>query len=107
VIPETFSLIEGKHYFFSACGIHPFCNPSSAPGMYSINLRRLDDFHLETENHEIVEIDGRNWDETVIKLNEQFNFNPKIVPMTAKLINLLWCDEIMHMSAVTWIPNYV
>ncbi len=92
VAPEQFSLVEGKkhltlyqfdtkeakHYFCNACGIHSFCNPRSAPGMYSINVRCLDDFDLVTENYEIVEFDGRNWDEAVSKLNEQLNFNPRL-----------------------------
>jgi len=92
VSPEQFSLVEGKqllslyqfdtkeakHYFCSACGIHPFCNPRSAPGMYSINVRCLDDFDLETENHEIINFDGRNWDEAVNKLNEQLNFSSRL-----------------------------
>ena len=92
VAPEQISLVEGKqylslyqfdtkeakHYFCDACGIHPFCNPRSAPRMYSINVRCLDDFDLETENYEIVEFDGRNWEESVTKLNEQLNFSPRL-----------------------------
>jgi hypothetical protein len=85
VAPEQFNLVEGsdklslyqfgtreaKHYFCSSCGIHPFSNPRSAPGMFSINVRCLDDFDLQTEACELVEFDGRNWEQAVAALNEQ------------------------------------
>ena len=85
VSPEQFTLIEGaehlalyqfdtkeaKHYFCSVCGIHPFSNPRAAPDMYSINVRCLDDYDLAAGSHEVVEFDGRNWEQAVDELNEQ------------------------------------
>ena len=85
VTPQQFNLVEGqehlslyqfdtkeaKHYFCNTCGIHPFSHPRSAPDMYNINVRCLDDFDLESEVFEVVEFDGRNWESAVAKLNEQ------------------------------------
>lgn len=85
VAPDQFNLIEGgddlslyqfdtkeaKHFFCKHCGIHPFSNPRAAPDMYSINVRCLDDFDLESEEYELIKFDGRNWEEAVSKLNEQ------------------------------------
>jgi hypothetical protein len=89
VSPEQFNLLEGeeylslyqfdtkeaKHFFCKECGIHPFSNPRAAPNMYSINVRCLDDFDLETEEYEVVKFDGRNWEGAVAILNEQLNSN--------------------------------
>ncbi len=36
--------------------------------MYSINVRCLDDFDLETANLEIRKFDGRNWEEAIKSL---------------------------------------
>lgn len=77
--PERFKLISGqdalslyqfgdktaKHWFCQYCGIHPFSNPRAAPAMYSINIRYLDEFNLETANIEIKQFDGRNWEEAI------------------------------------------
>ena len=85
VSPENFQLIEGaeqlslyqfdtkeaKHYFCKVCGIHPFSNPRAAPDMFSINVRCLDDFDLATEQYDVVDFDGKNWEEAVAKLNEE------------------------------------
>ncbi|WP_069472928.1 GFA family protein [Candidatus Marithrix sp. Canyon 246] len=87
VTPEQFTLLEGKeylslyqfdskeakHYFCKQCGIHPFSNPRAAPDMYSINVRCLDDFDLEKESYKIIKFDGQNWEEAVLKLNQQYN----------------------------------
>ena len=43
--------------------------------MYSINVRCLDDYDLEAENFEMIEFDGRNWEEAVAKLNAQLDTN--------------------------------
>jgi hypothetical protein len=89
VTPEQFSIIEGdeflslyqfdtkeaNHYFCKLCGIQPFSNPRAAPDMYSINVRCLDDFDLETETYEIVKFDGRNWEKAVAKLNDKLRSN--------------------------------
>ncbi|MCP5441742.1 MAG: GFA family protein [Chromatiaceae bacterium] len=85
VSPENFQLIEGaeqlslyqfdtkeaKHYFCKVCGIHPFSNPRAARDMFSINVRCLDDFDLATEPYDVVDFDGKNWEEAVAKLNEE------------------------------------
>ena len=85
VAPQQFKLVEGqehlslyqfdtkeaKHYFCKTCGIHPFSNPRAAPAMYSINISCLDDFDLESEEYEVVDFDGRNWESAVTKLNKK------------------------------------
>ncbi len=77
--PERFRLLSGqeslalyqsgskiaKHWFCKHCGIHPFSNPRAAPEMFSINIRCLDDFHALKNGIEIVQFDGRNWEEAV------------------------------------------
>ena len=89
VAPEQFKLIEGKeflslyqfdtkeakHFFCNACGIHAFSNPRAAPNMYSINVRCLDGFDLETEQYEVIKFDGRNWEQAVSNLNEKLRSN--------------------------------
>lgn len=89
VSPDEFSLIEGKeylslyqfdtkeakHFFCKDCGIHPFSNPRAAPNMYSINIRCLDNYDLETEKYEVVKFDGLNWEEAVAKLNKELSSN--------------------------------
>lgn len=59
---------EASHYFCRECGIHPFSNPRLAPEMVSVNVRCLDDFDLTKEQYEIVEFDGRNWEEAAAKV---------------------------------------
>ena len=49
--------------------MHPFSNPRAAPEMYSVNVRCLDDFDVETEEYEIIKFDGKNWETAVAKLN--------------------------------------
>ena len=89
VSPAQFNLLEGneylslyrfdskkaKHFFCKECGIHAFSNPRAAPDMYSVNVRCLDDYDIENENYELVNFDGRNWEEAVEKLNEQLGSN--------------------------------
>ncbi len=85
VPPERFELLEGeeflslyqfdtkeaKHYFCRECGIHPFSMPRSAPDSYSVNIRCLDDFDLETAQYEVIKFDGRNWEEAVEEVNRR------------------------------------
>ncbi len=52
-----------------------FSNPRAAPNMYSVNVRCLDDFDLETESYKVVQFDGRNWEEAIEVLNEQLGSN--------------------------------
>ena len=87
VAPEQFQLLQGgdslvlyqfdskvaKHFFCKACGIHTFSHPRSAPDMVSINVRSLDDFDLQSESYEVIEFDGRNWEQAVVNLNAQLN----------------------------------
>lgn len=82
VPPEQFKLLSGadalalyqfdskvaKHWFCKHCGIHPFSNPRAAPDMYSINVRCLDNFDLETAKLEIRTFDGRHWEEAIKSL---------------------------------------
>lgn len=89
VSPQQFNLLDGKqflsiyqfdskeakHFFCKTCGIHPFSNPRSAPDMYSINVRCLDDFDLDAEKYELIKFDGRNWQAAVEELNKQLNAN--------------------------------
>jgi len=89
VAPEQFKLLEGKdylslyqfdtkkanHFFCKGCGIHPFSNPRSAPNMYSINVRCLDNFNLEIENYELVKFDGHNWEKAAAKLKKELSSN--------------------------------
>lgn len=84
VSAEQFELLEGEdcltpyqfntkvahHYFCRFCGIHPFSNPRAAPEMYSINIRCLDDFDMESESYEVISFDGRNWEDTARQTGE-------------------------------------
>ncbi len=83
VSPANFTLVEGddylslyqfdtreaKHFFCKECGIHPFNHPRSAPEMININVRCLDDFDLAHAAYEVIEFDGRNWEQAVAQLN--------------------------------------
>ncbi len=60
---------EATHYFCRHCGMHPFSHPRSAPHDYSINVRCLDDFDLQTASFETLHFDGQNWEESVAALN--------------------------------------
>jgi hypothetical protein len=87
VAPELFCLLEGKeyltlyqfdtreakHFFCRICGIHPFSNPRAAPDEYSINVRCLDDFDLDTAKYKLIRFDGRNWEDAAAALNEQLS----------------------------------
>jgi hypothetical protein len=80
VPPESFRLLSGegllatyqfgtltaKHHFCRRCGIHVFTRPRSAPHLYTINVRVLDDFDLSQV--ETVPFDGRNWEQAVYQL---------------------------------------
>lgn len=89
VAPENFKLLAGeefltlyqfdtkeaRHYFCKECGIHPFSNPRAAPDHYSINVRCLDDVDLSTVTYEVLQFDGRHWEEAVTALNQQLATN--------------------------------
>lgn len=60
VVEGEFDLVQGKddlsiykfntnianHFFCSNCGVHCFHNPRSAPDIWSINLRCIEDISL-------------------------------------------------------------
>ena len=60
-----FNTRSAKHFFCKHCGIHPFSNPRAAPEQYTVNVRCLDDFELDTERPEVRQFDGRNWEDAV------------------------------------------
>jgi len=80
---ENFKLVEGedslqmyqfntktaKHYFCKHCGIHTFGNPRFDPSSYSINIRCLDEFDVNSPDFEFTRFDGQDWEEAVKKLN--------------------------------------
>lgn len=82
VSPQQFKLLAGedalalyqfgtktaKHWFCKHCGIHPFSNPRLAPEQYSINIRCLDDFELESTAVQLEKFDGQNWEEAAKSL---------------------------------------
>jgi hypothetical protein len=82
VAPENVRLISGedvlttyrfntrvaKHHFCSVCGIHVFTRPRTAPELYTINVRTLDDFDLSSAKVETVAFDGRNWEQAAGQL---------------------------------------
>ena len=82
VPPERFRLVAGddklvnykfgtgiaSHYFCSSCGIHTFTHPRSAPELFTVNVRTLDDFDLALAAPAVFEFDGRHWEANVAKL---------------------------------------
>lgn len=79
VSPDQFKLLSGedaltlyqfntkiaKHYFCRYCGIHTFHRPRSAPELYSINVRCLDNFDCKMPGIEQRTFDGKNWEQAV------------------------------------------
>ena len=79
VRPENFKLLAGKddlvlyqfdtkeakHLFCRHCGIHAFSHPRAAPDMININVRCLDDFDLQNADVELIEFDGKNWEQSI------------------------------------------
>lgn len=63
-----FGTRTAKHHFCAVCGIHTFTRPRSAPDIYTINVRTLDDFDLAREKPEIVAFDGQHWEASVASL---------------------------------------
>lgn len=76
VPPDRFRLLQGdndltiyrfnteqaKHIFCKHCGIHSFGHPRSAPDLFLVNVRCLEDFDLENQAYEVDLFDGRNWE---------------------------------------------
>ena len=57
-----------SHYFCGSCGIHTFTHPRSAPQLFTVNVRTLDDFDLALAAPAVFEFDGRHWEANVAKL---------------------------------------
>ena len=57
-----------SHHFCRVCGIHTHTRPRSAPHLYTVNVRVLDDFDLAAARPEVLEFDGRHWEENVARL---------------------------------------
>ena len=60
-----FNTKTAKHYFCKHCGIHSFNRPRTAPDLYVVNARCLDDVDLAAINIPVRRFDGRNWEEAV------------------------------------------
>ncbi len=83
VAPENFRMLAGdaqlgtyrfgtglaRHHFCKLCGIHTFTRPRAAPELFTVNVRTLDNYDLETERPEVVLFDGRNWEREAGKLS--------------------------------------
>ena len=61
----TFNTGVAQHYFCKICGIKPFYVPRSNPDGIDINLNCLDVLPREVD---IVEFDGRNWEDNAHRL---------------------------------------
>ncbi len=59
-----------EHCFCRNCGMHTFGHPRSAPELFLVNVRCLDDFDLETEAFEVQVFDRRNW-EAALKARQE------------------------------------
>ncbi|HIP80822.1 MAG TPA: GFA family protein [Leucothrix mucor] len=62
---------EAKHLFCKYCGIHSFSHPRFDPKMVSVNVRCLDDFDVQTENYDLTQFDGKNWEQAVAKIRKE------------------------------------
>ena len=51
---------EAEHLFCKTCGVKCYSQPPSHPGVWSVNLRCLDE--PDVLNPGIVRFDGRNWE---------------------------------------------
>ncbi len=58
-----------KHHFCGVCGIAVFTRPRAAPELYTINVRVLDNYDVETDRPEVLQFDGRNWEREAGKLS--------------------------------------
>jgi hypothetical protein len=58
----TFNTGTAKHTFCRHCGIHPFYNPRTDPGNYSVNVHCLDDYDPDAMRSQRL-FEGKNWEE--------------------------------------------
>jgi hypothetical protein len=79
VAPENFHLLSpkdqittyqfgtrtAKHHFCPVCGVQPFTRPRALPEMYTVNVRCLDNFDLQSVKGITRTFDGKNWDSAV------------------------------------------
>jgi len=84
VLPHQFRLLKGSdflslykfntkiasHFSCKKCGMQPFTNPRTAPDMYSINVRCLDNFDLDRADFQLIEFDGKNFETSINSLNK-------------------------------------
>jgi len=59
---------KAQHLFCRTCGIHAFSHPRAAPDLFTLNVRTLDDYDIETGAPDVIRFDGRNWEEAVKSL---------------------------------------
>ena len=59
---------EATHHFCTVCGIHVFARPRGAPELYSVNVRTLNNLHIQQGSPEVVQFDGQNWEQAVGRL---------------------------------------
>jgi len=76
VVPGKFRLLSGgehlatdqfgaraaKHHFCTVCGSHTLTGPRTAPDLYTVNIRYLENFDLASHDVEIVQVDGSHWE---------------------------------------------
>ncbi len=61
-----FNTCVARHRFCHVCGIHPFKSPRSNPDSVAVNVRCLDQPHLDGWSVET--FDGENWEQSIGQL---------------------------------------
>ena len=51
-----------SHFFCQNCGIHTYSHPRTAPEMFNVNVRCLDNFDLRKSEYKMTTFDGQNWE---------------------------------------------
>ena len=51
-----------SHFFCQNCGIHTYSHPRTAPEMFNVNVRCLDNFDLRGAEFRMGTFDGQNWE---------------------------------------------
>ena len=51
-----------SHFFCQNCGIHTYSHPRTAPEMFNVNVRCLDNFDLRGAEFRRGTFDGQNWE---------------------------------------------
>ncbi len=68
-----FNTNTAKHYFCNKCGVKSFYIPRSHPNSYSVNVRCLDNIHIDDIC--IKTFDGANWEHSVATFQKEVNDN--------------------------------